>query len=61
MASGKRGRERCWQLLGWLLFVLCALLFIAASIRSGDGLALAASLVFLLACVCFIVPLIRGG
>jgi hypothetical protein len=44
---------------GWLLFVLSAFAFLAASIRAGDGLAIAGSLFFLFACFAFLVPLLR--
>ncbi len=47
---------RC-QLAGWTLFVLSALGFVAASLRAGDGLALAGSLLFLVACFAFIAAL----
>jgi hypothetical protein len=44
---------------GWLLFVLSALGFLAAAVRSGDGLAILGSVLFLFACFAFLVPLIR--
>lgn len=50
-----------YQLTGWILFVLCALLFIASSWRNGDTLALLGSFVFLLACVVFLVPLVGAA
>lgn len=46
------------QLLGWILFILCALIYIAANIRSGDWLSLAGSVLFLAACVVFAVPML---
>lgn len=46
------------QLYGWILFVVCALLFIAASVIDRQPLALAGSLVFLLACLFFLIPLV---
>ncbi len=51
-------REVKYHLAGWVLFILCALFFIASSIKNGDALALIGSVVFLLACLLFIVPLI---
>jgi hypothetical protein len=42
------------ELWGWLLFLLCSLLFLAAAIRDGDLLIAVASLVFLVACVLFL-------
>ena len=56
-----------YQLYGWILFVVCALLFIAASVIDKEPLVLAGSVIFLLACLFFLVPLIetikndRGG
>lgn len=43
--------------IGWILFVLSALLYIAASIESGSLLSLAGSLVFLIACAFFLMAL----
>ena len=43
------------ELWGWLLFLLCSVLFLAAALRDGDLLLGVASLVFLAACVLFIV------
>ncbi len=51
--------ERTAHVLGWALFVVSALCFTAASLRAGDALALAGSLVFLAACFVFLVPLLR--
>lgn len=42
------------ELWGWMLFLLCSLLFLAAAIRDGDLLIGVASLVFLVACVLFL-------
>jgi predicted membrane channel-forming protein YqfA (hemolysin III family) len=49
-----------FQLFGWVLFIICALLFLASSIRNQDTIALYASLVFLLACFVFMIPLIKA-
>ncbi|MDP6345152.1 MAG: cytochrome oxidase subunit III [Alphaproteobacteria bacterium] len=51
-------RHRKFVLLGWGLFVVSALFFILASLRSGDWLGLAGGLFFLLACIAFLVPLL---
>ena len=52
--------ERRLALTGWLLFVASACLFIAASVRAGDWLALGGSLFFLVACIVFLIPLLRS-
>jgi len=57
----EQGKDLRYQLVGWLLFVLCAALFIASSWRNGDTLALIGSFVFLLACVAFLVPLLGAA
>lgn len=51
--------ERNWHLAGWVLFILCALLYIASSLRSGDMLSFTGSVVFFVACFVFLVPLLR--
>src|SRR6202041_3116885 len=53
--------ERNYQLLGWALFIISAIGFIASSIRSGDILGLIGGIFFLLACFAFLVPLFRSN
>ena len=48
-----------WVLAGWLLFIVSALFFIAASWRAGDMLAFLGSLFFLIACFSFLVPIVQ--
>ena len=49
-----------YQLWGWILFIVCALIFIASSIRMGDMLMLIGSIFFLVACFVFLVPLLKN-
>jgi glucan phosphoethanolaminetransferase (alkaline phosphatase superfamily) len=58
--NNNEARELKNQLLGWILFVICAVLFILSGIRFGDVLMITASVIFLLACVVFLVPLIKA-
>lgn len=51
--------DRLFHLIGWVLFLLCALCFLVVSLRERDGLSFLASLLFLGGCVMFIIPLIR--
>ena len=44
------------NLVGWILFVISALWFIVASVRSGDTIYLLGSIFFLLGCVVFLIP-----
>ncbi len=44
---------------GWILFLVCALLFGAAGLRDGDVLITVGSVVFLVACVLFLIPHLR--
>ncbi len=50
-----------FHLWGWILFIICAAFFIASSIKNRDFLSLAASIIFLMACVFFIIPLMKKG
>jgi hypothetical protein len=56
MRSGESKRERGVQLCGWILFVVCALFFIANSVKGKDVLGFIGSFVFLIACFVFLVP-----
>ena len=49
-----------YQLLGSGIFVLCALLFTFSGVRARDMLTIAGSLIFLLACVVFIIPVVKA-
>lgn len=47
-----------YQLIGWSLFILCSIFYIISSIHAHDWFYLAGSIVFLIACVVFMLPLI---
>lgn len=47
------------DLWGWILFLLCAVLFTAAGLRDRDALITIGSVLFLVACVFFLVPYTR--
>ena len=47
------------QLWGWVLFLLSAVAFTAMGVRDGDALLVVGSLLFLVACVVFVVDLLR--
>ena len=49
------------QLAGWLLFILCALFFIASSVHNRDILTFIGSVIFLVACLVFIVPVLSAS
>ena len=53
-------KERKLHIIGWVLFIVCAFFFLASGIRDNDHLTLIGSLVFLVACVVFLVPLVGG-
>jgi hypothetical protein len=52
-------KERKFNLYGWLLFVVCSFFFIADSIIAGSVTGIIGSIIFLLACVVFLIPLFR--
>jgi hypothetical protein len=47
------------DLWGWTLFLLCAVAFTIAGLRDGDLLITAGSILFLVACVLFLLPYFR--
>jgi hypothetical protein len=57
-ADGGDG-DRKLELLGWCLFIVSALFFIASTARSGDVIGFVGSLFFLFACLVFLVPYLR--
>ena len=60
MTDGKPNQKIRFQLCGWGLFVLCAVFFIASSLKNGDILGLVAGIIFLIACFVFIIPLVMN-
>jgi len=58
-SRGAMPREGRYQLAGWLLFVACALVFIAAGLKNRDILTVIGGLLFLVACIVFLVPIVE--
>ena len=52
-------RNETINIIGWILFVFSALAFIAASLRAGDMVGLAGGVLFLVACLIFLIPFFR--
>jgi F0F1-type ATP synthase assembly protein I len=48
-----------YQIVGWILFISCAIFFIVSSLKNQDILTFIGSVIFLIACIVFIIPLIR--
>ena len=61
MSDNLTKRNLKFEFCGWILFIICAGFFIAASIKHRDTLSLIASIIFLIACLVFITPLITKG
>jgi hypothetical protein len=59
MSGSVCGFEMKCQIVGWCLFLLSALFYMAASIRSGDLLGFLGGAVFFLACILFLIPLFK--
>lgn len=47
-----------YQIAGWFLFILCAVLFAVSGLKNRDMLTFAGSIVFLGACIVFLIPLL---
>ena len=56
MPTRKQGRESQFQILGWVLFLVCSILFITDSVAAGSPWGLAGSVMFLLGCIVFLIP-----
>jgi predicted membrane channel-forming protein YqfA (hemolysin III family) len=52
-------RDVLFHLVGWILFLACAFLFLYVAMRDGDLVLALASLLFLAGCVVFLIPLLR--
>jgi len=51
-------REIKYQLLGWVLFIFCAIFFILSSLKNHDILTFIGSVIFFIACIVFLIPLL---
>lgn len=52
-------RDEVYQLTGWTLFIVCALLYCASTLETGPWwTGFVGSVVFLVACIVFMIPLI---
>lgn len=51
-------KEAPFHLAGWVLFLVCAFLFLYVAARDSDLILALASLVFLSGCVAFLIPLL---
>ena len=61
MPESENNKDLKNQLWGWVLFVLCAILFTISSVtRAQDILTIAARIFFLLGCVVFMIPLVKA-
>lgn len=55
------GRETKYYLSGWILFIICAIFFIASSLKNHDTLTFIGSVIFLIACIVFLIPLVMSN
>jgi len=53
------GLELKYHLIGWILFIICAIFFIASSLKNHDTLTFIGGVIFLIACIVFLIPLVR--
>jgi hypothetical protein len=51
--------ENACHFWGWILFLACAVLFIVSGARNRDWFTFAGSILFLVACLLFLVPLLK--
>lgn len=46
------------QIVGWILFIICAILFLLSGLKNDDLLTIIGSAAFLIACFVFLYPLL---
>ena len=52
------GGDVKYQISGWVLFIICAIFFIASSLKNHDTLTFIGSVIFLIACIVFLIPIL---
>jgi len=55
----KEEQTNKYHQIGWGLFIICSLFFLMAGIRARDAYTIIGSLLFLVACFFFLVPLLK--
>jgi uncharacterized Tic20 family protein len=60
MKEDQSKKDINYQMAGWVLFVICAILFIASSLKNHDTLTFIGSVFFLIACIIFLIPVFRA-
>ena len=55
------GQEIKYQLAGWILFIICAIFFVASGMKNHDILTFIGGVIFLIACIVFLIPLVRSN
>jgi uncharacterized membrane protein len=46
--------------VGWILFILCAIFFIASSLKNHDMLTFVGSIIFFVACIIFLISILKS-
>lgn len=54
-------KDASYRIIGLLGFVVAGVLFVIVGLRSGDMLTVAASVIWTLSCVVWLIPLVRSG
>jgi len=54
-------QEIKYQLSGWLLFIICAIFFVASGLKNHDILTFIGGVIFLIACIVFLIPIVRSN
>lgn len=49
--------RRRWEMLGWILFTLCSLVYLIQGIMTQNPMSVLAAVLFFLGCIAFLVPL----
>jgi len=55
-----KATETKYQVVGWILFIICAIFFIASSLANQDVLTFIGSVIFLVACIVFLIPILKA-
>ena len=58
MSNKRTQRNLKFEFWGWILFVICAVFFIVSGIKNQDLFSLIGSIIFLVACLVFIIPMV---
>lgn len=53
-------KDAKFQCIGWVLFIICSFFYLLSSFKKQDMLTFIGSILFLIACIVFLIPILES-